>query len=107
MNGPEHYAEADRLLALAEAVAVIEVPHEITMDEAEGIKARFEEHVGVKPLVVSQGARVDLSGVFASAQVHATLALAAATAADRWVSPVRDYGGQDVVTGQGWAEVTR
>lgn len=72
-SGPEHYAEAERLL-----------------DKAQG-----------------EDAGNHLERYFLSAaQVHATLALAAATAADRVVE--RNYEGQVIALGPaaGWTEAT-
>lgn len=66
MNGPEHYAEAERLLAEAVDRTGAVMSHE---DEANQI---------------------------AEAQVHATLALAAATLADRMISPQQQWGGHAI-----------
>lgn len=41
-----------------------------------------------------------------AAQVHATLALAAATAASRAIGPQEQWGGRQIVTLDGWPEVT-
>lgn len=56
MNGPQHYVEAERLLALADARVSHEWEHQSGEQKAD---------------------------VIAAAQVHATLALAAATINDR------------------------
>lgn len=83
MNGPEHYREAERLIAAGETVA----------DEIRATKN-------------NEGRRDALGkhamGIWAQAQVHATLALAAATA----YPAVVDYtGDEDCSVSRGWAGV--
>ncbi|WP_439030267.1 hypothetical protein [Gordonia terrae] len=68
MNGPDHYREAERLIEEGrETVAKIAAVHEdpMTMDE---VRARRDD-LGKKAM-----------GIWAQAQAHATLGLAAATA---------------------------
>ncbi|WP_191834074.1 MULTISPECIES: hypothetical protein [Tsukamurella] len=68
MTGPEHYAEAERLLAIATEVGrAITATREDPLSP-EDVRARRDE-LGKQA-----------TGLFARAQVHATLALAAATA---------------------------
>jgi len=43
---------------------------------------------------------IDRSAYIAAAQAYATLAQAAATATERWISPVRDDGGHEIQTGR-------
>lgn len=73
VNGPEHFAEAQRLLALVERSA----------GEPDGLPTSQANYC------------------MARAQVHATLALAAATVQDK----IDAYTGSDEDV-QGWAEVT-
>lgn len=58
MNGPEHYAEAERLIEV--------------------------------------GMEISSATIMAAAQVHATLALVAATIADRMISPQQQWGGHAI-----------
>ena len=79
MNGPEltgpgHYRESERLLASTQ---------------------------GSDGEVASDDVTLAISNTLAAAQVHATLALAAATA----YPAVRDYYGEDTDTSRGWAGV--
>lgn len=66
MNGPEHYAEAERLAAQV----------------ADTVSPNYATQAGENK-----------ADVLAAAQVHATLALAAATAASRtaWANPDDNY----------------
>lgn len=73
MNGPQHYAEAERLLSEAAV-------YDATTDQT----------------------TTDLVKLTAS-QVHATLALAAATA----YPAVRDWCGDETHEGNDWTAVTR
>jgi hypothetical protein len=81
VNGPEHYAEAERLLELSENTYW------------EGPKAQPEF------------ARIAI----AAAQAHATLALVAATADTRFTTPPQEWGGTETSTTSDplWAEVIR
>jgi hypothetical protein len=80
VNGPEHYREAERLLVQAAAVPA-------------AASARGDS------LVTAQTGHAMLA---AEAQVHATLALAAATA----YPAVKDYtGDEDGSVSRGWAGV--
>ena len=74
MTGPEHYAEAERLLAFIEDA---ELATEVVIAEA------------------------------AIAQVHATLALAAATAEKRVHTPEQEWGGTETFldTNSRWERV--
>lgn len=76
MNGPEHYAEAERLAELAMSPAGL--------------------------AMTSDG--FDVVG---AAQVHATLALAAATAASRTTWTSSDNYTATYVDGDGWSVVTQ
>ena len=81
MNGPEHYREAERLLSsVRDALATtIKTSRDISLAEADRIKARVRDHLGDdRPLmVVGPGVEIDFSTPLLAAQVHATLALAA------------------------------
>lgn len=74
MTGPEHYREAERLIALAEEhwMEPEGGDYEPT-DDLEELETRNE---------IRESARVDAMTWLAMAQVHATLAQAAATAID-------------------------
>ncbi|WP_161962360.1 hypothetical protein [Nocardioides speluncae] len=84
MNGPEHYREAERLLALAVA-------------ELDQFKAGVPH-----PTDVSRACSQRAAAVAAVADVHATLALAAATA----YPAVKDYCGDESNDSRNWAGVT-
>lgn len=84
MNGPSHYAEAERLLAMFD---------EIT-DAA--IRDRMSETTTTRALEI----------LFARAQVHATLALAAATVATKAFGPQELWGGHTFEAGPEWQQVT-
>lgn len=92
MNGPEHYREAERLIAEVNAVHVVHVAIDLTLEEADTLKAQVEEKIGKPVVVVSRGVRLDPTPVLAAAQVHAILAAAAAYAdadPDLWAGCVR------------------
>ena len=102
MTGPEHYREAERLLADAATPVVIRVEGNITQEQAGEIRQRFEAETGTRPLVYGGGTHVDCSPILLAAQVHATLALAAATAS----SQANAYDGdEDGSRSRGWAGV--
>ena len=73
MNGPAHYREAERLLEQAE------------IDARDPMRKYAED-----------------ANVIAAAQVHATLALAAATA----YPAIRDYCGDEATEPRDWAGAT-
>ena len=74
MSGPGHYRESERLLA--------------STQDSDGE-------------VASDDVTLAISNTLAAAQVHATLALAAATA----YPAVREYWGGDTGTAREWSEV--
>ena len=74
MSGPGHYRESERLLA--------------STQDSDGE-------------VASDDVTLAISNTLAAAQVHATLALAAATA----YPAVREYWGSDTGTAREWSEV--
>lgn len=82
MNGPEHYREAERLLANAQA----EIKRAVAMKDARRIDAACD--------LADGAARI--------AQVHATLALAAATA----YPAIRDWLGDEARDGVDWSRIT-
>lgn len=83
MTGPEHYREAERLLA-----------------EGAGVVAEIRAAKGDETRRDALGKQA--MGIWAQAQVHATLALAAATA----YQAARDYSGdEDGSLSRGWAGV--
>lgn len=81
MSGPEHYRTAEILLANLR-------------DEVSG-------HPGAPLRTREQQAQM-----IAEAQVHATLALAAATVATRAFGPQEMWGGHSIETGPEWQEAT-
>lgn len=83
MNGPQHYAEAERFLAAVSR----------TLETAQ---SDDDVHVDA------------ISSGLAAAQVHATLALTAATIETRVIGPQQGWGGHlnEVPTASGWVEAT-
>jgi hypothetical protein len=87
MNGPEHYRAAERLLGAArDAAKVVEALP--TLADKSG---------------TALGAAPVLANLLAQAQVHATLALAAATA----YPAINDWLGDENTDGRAWAQVTK
>lgn len=87
MTGPSHYAEAERLLtAYKEAWQVVE---EMPVETVRDSERRMHAADGARQLV-------------AKAQVHATLALAAASA----YPAVKDYCGDEARDSAEWTRVT-
>lgn len=82
MNGPQHYLEAERLLGLVESGEWVDT-----------------DLPGPGPVVISM--------LISTAQVHATLALAAATIAprDTWSDADRNYSATRC-SDSAWNEVT-
>jgi hypothetical protein len=98
VNGPEHYREAERLLERVEnppTIVSLDAKH-ISEDMATQIKAKVAEAFDGAVFVKSSDIHVapNASATLAAAQVHATLAHAAATAE----TPEYYVGG-------GWARV--
>lgn len=92
MNGPEHYRMAQQLL-----------------EAAEGVRDKFSDRlkgVAVDPMgpVETKGWDIALAAALDAAQVHATLALAAAQVDAAELHSV-ETNGHDVMTE--WGEVTR
>ena len=106
MNGPEHYREAERLLEAAKTPVVINIPHDISEAQAAEIKERYAQAAGATPVLVAGNGTQIYDSTLAAAQVHATLALAAATAATRTIGPIEGWGGRDVCVEGDWSEVT-
>lgn len=103
MNGPEHYREAERLLELAANIGpVLNLPAKMSQAEADRIRQQFGAIVDQPVTVLGGEIRVDMSGVLAAAQVHATLALAAATAAHQATQYDGDENGS---RSRGWSSV--
>lgn len=103
MNGPEHYREAERLLELAANIGpVLNLPAKMSQADADRIRRGFSAAVDQPVTVLGGEIRVDMSGVLVAAQVHATLALAAATAADQATQYDGDESG---ARSRGWAGV--
>lgn len=97
MNGAEHYREAERLLELSQYPARVITgiaPTEAAADEIRG-------HFGVGTVVLAEPLEYH-DQTLAAAQVHATLALAAATAYPAIVSHCGDESGD----ARRWAQVT-
>lgn len=91
MNGPEHYLEAERLVQVH--CDQLQEAHDAFLGGDGGERNQALGESGA------------MNQVLAAAQVHATLALAAATAATRTISPVEVWGGRDVCTDGDWSEV--
>jgi hypothetical protein len=92
MSGPEHYRQAELLLESCH--------YTVDSDGTEMYPATEE----VDP---ETGDRVNTIGnALAAAQVHATLALAAATVATKALGPQEMWGGHAFEAGPEWQEVT-
>lgn len=79
MNGPEHYAEAERLLELARVPSyIVTVPDRTPMNALDRIKDVLAERGMDSTLIGTESVRIDVTPFLLAAQVHATLALAAA-----------------------------
>jgi hypothetical protein len=92
VNGPEHYREAERLLAESMEPATLTMPEpvgEVTINPNDRL------------FVIDDGIRVTDMRI-AAAQVHATLALAAASAAS--LATAYD-GDESYARSRGWAGV--
>lgn len=78
-----HTAAATTLLEQANAIAVIvEAPDRISREDADALQQRLRQR-GVKNVVTRPGDfRIRTDGLLLAAQVHATLALAAAQPKD-------------------------
>lgn len=83
MNGPNHYRKAEQLLQSAQRVLDADDP----LTAAAAMQAA--------PLIV------------AAAQVHATLALAAATVADLGIGPMESSGWHSLHADDAWREAVR
>lgn len=79
MTGPEHYREAERLLQVAAGIGVVVKAK--TERVAEELGDQVRDATGLRVTEVYGASDLDTSSVLAAAQVHATLALAAATLA--------------------------
>jgi hypothetical protein len=78
MTGPEHFEEAERLLAIAGEVHVIAtLPTGLATEGIDAVREKLKARGIPDPLAVSDNMRVDVTPVLLAAQVHATLALAA------------------------------
>jgi hypothetical protein len=81
VTGPEHYAEAERLLELARVSYVVTLPDTTSAQDVDRIKATLADRGLDEALIASESIRIDVTPMLLAAQVHATLALSAATAA--------------------------
>lgn len=86
MNGPQHYTEAERLLGSASEM------RKFVGDSAESGSIMTMATVAVMGDVVTS--------ILSQAQVHATLALTAATA----YAAIEDYLGDEATDGREWAK---
>jgi hypothetical protein len=109
MNGPDHYAEAERLLQLAEDAprALLNVDRGMTDSELDDLRRQATDALGGGPIVVaSPGIDIDVSPALLAAQVHATLAhAAAAVAVAQAANTVNDT--EPFAAFTEWHEVTR
>jgi hypothetical protein len=79
MRPIDHYREAERLLAVAGSIPVIvTAPDNISQEQADALETVVQDRFpGIaEVLVMPESYRVDVAGILAAAQVHATLALA-------------------------------
>jgi hypothetical protein len=78
MTPGEHYAEAERLLALAERLeVVVTVPGPLSAEHADRLKAHIRATLGVDYVsVLDGGATMNVSAIIGAAQAHAALAAA-------------------------------
>ena len=103
MNGPDHYREAERLLDIVEKIGpVLSFPATALQRDVNQIASDFERIIDRAPTVLTGGVDAHVGDLIAAAQVHATLALAAATAAEQATS----YDGDEThARSRGWAGV--
>jgi hypothetical protein len=98
MTGPEHYAEAERLLA--DAIERWKESSDEQLANVEGKGGRPDD----EDLAVADYALRAHANMLAEAHVHATLALTAATALFRRVS-VGDVSVENAYEVEGWQRV--
>lgn len=83
MTGEEHYAEAERLLDLARVPSyIVTLPDRTPMEAVDQIKNVLAERGMDQSLIGTESVRIDVTPFLLAAQVHATLALAAAQGVD-------------------------
>lgn len=105
MNGPGHYSEAERLLAEAGIVNhLLYVPDGMTQAQVADVKARAEAVLGRPVVVMPTSTEVNTLPVLAAAQVHATLALVAATVASSTSYTSPSGATESYCTDPGWPE---
>lgn len=81
MTGEEHFAEAERLLEKAAVPSyIVTLPDNTPADSVRRIQDRLTEQGMDKAVIRTESVRIDVTPVLLAAQVHATLALASATA---------------------------
>ena len=90
MNGPQHYREAEDLLAQARAE----------------MGTLFIDAANNTNVVVGQVSLAPIEAVLRAAQVHATLANAAAVVATRSYGPQESWGRHYIEVSGEWQEVT-
>ncbi|MFD8407210.1 hypothetical protein ACFV1G_21295 [Streptomyces anulatus] len=88
MNGPEHYREAERLIAHANAT-FLDTSDDPAPREEYASEAAYVEALQISNDLHREAMRT-AAWTTAQAQVHATLALAAATAVNTAVNAFRD-----------------
>ena len=84
MTGPEHYAEAERLLREAADLprAIVEVTQRsLSQEEAARLQSQVQDVMSGPVVVAGPNVSLDITPMLRAAQVHATLALAAAQGA--------------------------
>ena len=93
MTGPEHYAEAERLLALAVVPSgVVTMPDRSSMEDVDRVKKVMQERGLGDVVVASESIRIDITPILLAAQVHATLAQTAATVEAGGLTEAGDSG---------------
>lgn len=79
MTGGEHYAEAERLLEKARMPSyVVTLPDNTPVNAVDRIRDVLVERGMDETLIGTESVRIDVTPFLLAAQVHATLALAAA-----------------------------
>src|SRR4051812_13841391 len=82
-TGPEHYAEAERLLEKAHVPYIVTLPDHTSARAVGQIKALLTDLGMDESLIGTESVRIDVTPILLAAQVHATLALTAAQVDDQ------------------------
>lgn len=82
-TGPEHYAEAERLLDKARVPYVVTLPDCTSKSAVDQIKSLLTNLGMDETLIGTESVRIDVTPILLAAQAHATLALTAAQVDDQ------------------------